>query len=109
MTAIKNLGFIILIVGVGFVVVDMFGPAPEIIDRTDYFRGQNDSLKTVVETVIESNMEKDLLISQIQNRFDSMVQRENKIHIFYANDRKKLFTDINATGRLKLFNSRTGY
>ncbi len=109
MKSIKNLFWIILIVGVGFVVFDMFRPEPEIIDRTQDFRDENDSLKTVIETVIDSNREKDLIIIQIRNQFDSMVQRENKIHIFYANDRKKLFTNFNSSDRLKLFNQRTGY
>jgi hypothetical protein len=60
---------------------------PEIVDMTEYYQDKRDSLEVIIEAKNRMIEIRDSRIADYINKNDSLIERENKIHRYYAREK----------------------
>lgn len=76
------LGIIALIFAFGY-----FTKEPEVIDRTEYFMQQMDSLENISQSLLKENQIYQSKIIDLRHKEDSLIQYQEKIYIYYAKEK----------------------
>ena len=87
MTILKYISVIISGIGIGYIV---FSKEPEVIDNTKRYESKIDSLELIVEAKNRVIQIRDNRISNLDHKFDSMINRENKNHRYYAKEKANI-------------------
>lgn len=92
----------------GASLVYFIGEEKAVIDNTQYFKEQRDSLEHINDIFLRTIKKRDLELDASKERSDSLLAYQNKIYLYYDKELKRL-DSLNDSQQLELFNLLTNF
>lgn len=67
-----------------------YAQEPKVIDKTQYYQNQLDSLEVIIEAKNRMIDVRDNRISELDKGYDSLISYQSKIYIYYAKEKSNI-------------------